>query len=216
MEVTILARLRIGVLASGRGSNLKALIEAVQRGDLDVEIAVVISDVPDAKALDTAREAGIDAVFIDPEKKKARMTEAAEERIIDELTSRGVGLVALAGFMRILSPRLVGAFKMRILNIHPSLLPSFPGLRVQRKALEYGVKFSGCTVHFVDEGVDTGPIIIQAVVPVLDDDTEESLSERILAEEHEIYAEAIRRFADGRLKVEGRRVTLLPEGNPKG
>ncbi len=205
-----MAGLRIGVLASGRGSNLKALIDAAGRGDLDAEIAVVISDVADARALEIAREAGIEAIYVDPGKKKARMTEAAEQRIIDELVSRDVGLVALAGFMRILGPRLLGAFKMRILNIHPSLLPSFPGLKVQKKALEYGVKFSGCTVHFVDEGVDTGPIIIQAAVPVLDDDTEESLSARILEEEHRIYAEAVRRFAEGRLRVEGRRVILVP------
>ncbi|MGD9142155.1 MAG: phosphoribosylglycinamide formyltransferase [bacterium] len=206
-----MAGLRIGVLASGRGSNLKAIIDAIESGDLDAELAVVISDVPDAGALETAREAGVGAVYVDPEKKKARMSEAAEQRIIDELNSRGVELVALAGFMRILSPRLVKAFKMRILNIHPSLLPSFPGLRVQKKALEYGVKFSGCTVHFVDEGVDTGPIIIQAAVPVEDGDTAETLSARILKEEHRIYPEAIRRFASGRLKIEGRRVLLLPE-----
>ena len=208
-------RLTIGVLASGRGSNLKALIDAIDRGELDVDLAIVVSDVPDARALEIAREAGVDAVYVDPEKKKARMTEAAEQRIIDELKGRGVGLVALAGFMRILSPRFVAAFKMRILNIHPSLLPSFPGLRVQKKALEYGVKFSGCTVHFVDEGVDTGPIIVQAAVPVRDDDTEETLSARILKEEHRIYAEAIRRFAQGRLRVEGRRVILLPERDRK-
>jgi phosphoribosylglycinamide formyltransferase-1 len=206
-----LARLKVGVLASGRGSNLKALADAIGRGDLDVDLAVVISDVAGAKALDVARGAGVDALYVDPEKKGARISEAAEERIITELTSRNVGLVALAGFMRILSPRLVAAFKMRILNIHPSLLPSFPGLRVQKKALEYGVKFSGCTVHFVDEGVDTGPIIIQAAVPVRDGDTEETLSARILEEEHRIYAEAIRRFAHGRLRIDGRRVTLLPE-----
>lgn len=210
-----MTRLRIGVLASGRGSNLKALVGAIGRGELDVELAVVISDVADAKALEIAREAGVDAVYIDPEKKRARMTEAAERRIIDELKNRDVDLVVLAGFMRILSPRLVGEFRMRILNIHPSLLPAFPGLRVQKKALEYGVKFSGCTVHFVDEGVDTGPIIIQAAVPVEDGDTEETLSARILEEEHRIYAEAIRRFASGRLKIEGRRVTLLPESESK-
>jgi len=210
-EVHVLGRLRVGVLASGRGSNLKALADAVGRGDLEVDLAVVISDVGGAGALGVARDAGIEALYIDPEKKGARMSEAAEERIITELASRDVGLVALAGFMRILSPRFVAAFKMRILNIHPSLLPSFPGLRVQKKALEYGVKFSGCTVHFVDEGVDTGPIIIQAAVPVLDGDTEESLSARILGEEHRIYAEAIRRFAQGRLRIDGRRVTLVPE-----
>jgi phosphoribosylglycinamide formyltransferase-1 len=214
-EVYALGRLTIGVLASGRGSNLKALIDAIDRGELDVDLAIVVSDVPDARALEIAREAGVDAVYVDPEKKKARMTGAAEQRIIEELKGRGVELVALAGFMRILSPRFVAAFKMRILNIHPSLLPSFPGLRVQKKALEYGVKFSGCTVHFVDEGVDTGPIIIQAAVPVRDDDTVETLSARILKEEHRIYAEAIRRFAQGRLRVEGRRVILLPERDPK-
>lgn len=210
-----MARLRIGVLASGRGSNLQAIIDAIERRDLDVELAVVISDVADARALEIARGAGVDAVYIDPEKKKARMTQAAEQKIIDELKSRDVGLIALAGFMRILSPNFVSTFRSRILNIHPSLLPSFPGLKVQQKALEYGVKFSGCTVHFVDEGVDTGPIIIQAAVPVLDDDTEESLSARILKEEHRIYPEAIRLFAEGRLVVEGRRVKLLPQGTSR-
>jgi phosphoribosylglycinamide formyltransferase-1 len=212
MEVIVLGRLRIGVLASGRGSNLQAIIDAIESGRLDVELAVVVSDVPGARALELAGRAGVEALYIDPEKTKARMTQAAEQRFIDELKSRDVGLVALAGFMRILSPSFVGAFRMRILNIHPSLLPSFPGLKVQKKALEYGVKFSGCTVHFVDEGVDTGPIIIQAAVPVLDDDTEESLSARILKEEHRIYPEAIRLFAEGRLVVEGRRVKLLPKG----
>ena len=209
-EVYVLPRLRLSVLASGRGSNLEAIINAIERGDLDVDLAVVISDVPDARALKIARDAGVEALYIDPEKKKARLSERAEERIIRELESRDVGLVALAGFMRILSPRFVNAFKMRILNIHPSLLPSFPGLKVQKKALEYGVKFSGCTVHFVDEGVDTGPIILQAAVPVRDDDTEESLSARILREEHRIYAEAIGLFAEGRLAVDGRRVKVLP------
>lgn len=210
-----MARLRIGVLASGRGSNLQAIIDAIERRDLDVELAVVISDVADARALEIARGAGVDAVYIDPEKKKARMTQAAEQKIIDELRSRDVGLIALAGFMRILSPNFVSTFRLRILNIHPSLLPSFPGLKVQQKALEYGVKFSGCTVHFVDEGVDTGPIIIQAAVPILDDDTEESLSARILKEEHRIYPEAIRLFAEGRLAVEGRTVKLLPQGTSR-
>ena len=206
-----MARLNVGVLASGRGSNLKALIDAVGRGELDVRLAVVISDVSDARALEIARSAGIEAIYIDPEQKKARMSGAAEQRMIDELKRRDVGLVALAGFMRILSPDFVNAFKMRILNIHPSLLPSFTGLKVQKKALDYGVKFSGCTVHFVDEGVDTGPIVIQAAVPVHDDDTEESLSARILKEEHKIYAEAIRLFAEGRLVIEGRRVIRRPE-----
>ena len=207
-----MAGFRIGVLASGRGSNLQAIIDAIDSGELDVELSVVISDVPDAKALERARRAGIAALYIDPEKKKGRLSAEAERRIIDELRKRGVHLVALAGFMRILSPEFVNAFRMRIVNIHPSLLPSFPGLHVQKKALDYGVKFSGCTVHFVDEGVDTGPIIIQAVVPVMDDDTEESLSARILREEHTIYPEAIRLISADRLRVDGRRVTVLRKG----
>jgi phosphoribosylglycinamide formyltransferase-1 len=215
VEDTVLTSLRMSVLASGRGSNLQAIIEAIDSGELGVDLVAVISDVPDASALDIARKAGVDAVYVDPEKPKGRLAPAAEARIISELKSRNVGLIALAGFMRILSAEFVKAYRMRILNIHPSLLPSFPGLRVQKKALEYGVKFSGATVHFVDEGVDTGPIIIQAVVPVLDDDTEESLSARILAEEHRIYPEAIRLFAAGRLRVEGRRVILLPEATSR-
>jgi phosphoribosylglycinamide formyltransferase-1 len=148
---------------------------------------------------------------VDPGPKRAHLSEEAENNIIDLLEESGVGLICLAGFMRILSPRLVGHFKGRIFNIHPSLLPSFPGLKVQRKALKYGVKFSGATVHFVDEGVDTGPIIVQAVVPILEGDTEESLSERILEEEHRIYAEAVQLFTEGRLKIEGRVVHVLPE-----
>jgi phosphoribosylglycinamide formyltransferase-1 len=206
-----LAHLKIAVLASGRGSNLQALTDSVREGRLDVEIAIVISDVTEAKALERARQAGIEAVFVDPGPRKAHLSKQAEEEIIRLLKQREVGLIALAGFMRILSADLVRAFRWRIMNIHPSLLPAFAGLRVQKKALEYGVKYSGCTVHFVDEGVDTGPIIIQAAVPVLEDDTEESLSQRILKEEHRIYAEAIRLFSDDRLRIEGRRVKVLPE-----
>jgi phosphoribosylglycinamide formyltransferase-1 len=207
-----LPRLRIAILASGRGSNLQALIDSVSEGRLDAEIAIVISDVVDAKALDRARSGGIEARHIEPGPKRARLSKEAEQSMIDVLDEFRVDLIALAGFMRILGPDFVRHFRYRIMNIHPSLLPSFPGLRAQRQAFDYGVKYSGCTVHFVDECVDTGPIIIQTAVPVLEDDTAESLSQRILKEEHRIYTEAIRLFSEGRLKVKGRRVQVLPEG----
>lgn len=206
-----MARVRLGVLVSGRGSNLQALIDASRSGRMDADVVVVVSDVESAPALDRAREAGIDARYVDPGSKRAHLSEEAETAIIGLLEAARVDLICLAGFMRILSPRLVGRFKGRIMNIHPSLLPAFPGLRVQRKALKYGVKFSGATVHFVDEGVDTGPIVIQAVVPVLDGDSEDDLAARILEEEHRIYAEAVQLFAEGRLRVEGRVVRILPE-----
>ena len=207
-----MAKLRIGVLVSGRGSNLQALIDSIRAGRLDAEIVLVVSDVQDAFALDRARRAGIEARYIEPGPRRSRLSEDAEAHLADALDAAGVDLVALAGFMRILSPAFVRRFKLRMLNIHPSLLPSFPGLHVQKQALEYGVKFSGCTVHFVDEGVDSGPIIIQAAVPVLDSDTEDALADRILREEHRIYTEAIKLFAEGRLRIEGRRVSVLPKG----
>ncbi len=197
-------RLRLCVLVSGRGSNLQAIIDASEAGRIDAVLAVVISDVADAFALERARTHGIEAAFVDPRLFDTR--EAFDAAIIDLLRKREVDLVCLAGFMRLLSPHFVREFHHRIMNIHPALLPAFPGLHVQRKALKHGVKFSGCTVHFVDEGTDTGPIIIQAVVPVLDDDTEESLSARILKYEHQIYPRAIQLFAEGRLEVRGRRV----------
>jgi phosphoribosylglycinamide formyltransferase-1 len=199
-------KINVGVLASGRGSNLLAIIDSIHNNKLDAEITVVICDVESAYALERARKDNIKGVFVDlksfPSKKEF------EDEIIRLLKENQVELVCLAGFMRVLSSRLVSAFKDRILNIHPSLLPSFPGLHVQKKALEYGVKFSGCTVHFVDEGVDTGPIIIQAVVPILDNDTEESLSERILEKEHKIYSRAIQLIAEKRIVREGRRVLI--------
>ena len=206
-----MARTRLGVLASGRGSNLQALIGSSREGRMDADVAVVISDVETAHALVKARKAGIEARFVEPGPKRAHLSEEAERAIIDLLDESKVDLVCLAGFMRILGPRLVRHFRWRLMNIHPSLLPAFPGLRVQRKALEYGVKFSGCTVHFVDEGVDTGPIVIQAAVPVLAGDTEETLARRILKEEHRIYAEAVQLFGEGRLTIEGRVVRILPE-----
>lgn len=201
-------RLPIGVLASGRGSNLQALIDHIEAGRLTAEIRVVICDVEDAQALERARRHGIEACFIDPGPRRTILTAQAEERCVQCLQEHGVELVALAGFMRILKERLLAAYGGRVMNIHPALLPSFPGLEAQRQAFEYGVKVSGCTVHFVDAGVDTGPIIIQATVPVLDDDTAASLSHRILKEEHRIYAEAIQLYAEGRLHVEGRRVVI--------
>jgi len=192
---------------SGRGSNLQAIIDNIEKGALSAEIAVVISDQADAYALERARKHKIPAVHIDAKKHKTR--DAYDAALVGELKKRTVDLVCLAGFMRIVTPVLIKAFPNRILNIHPSLLPAFPGLHVQKKALNHGVKFSGCTVHFVDEGVDTGPIIIQAVVPVLDNDTENSLSERILKQEHKIYSRAIQLFAEGRLTIEGRHVFTI-------
>jgi phosphoribosylglycinamide formyltransferase-1 len=199
--------IKLGVLVSGRGSNLQAIIDNIEKGALSAEIAVVISDQADAYALERARKHKIPAVHIDAKRYGTRDTYDAA--LVGELKKRTVDLVCLAGFMRLITPVLIKAFPNRILNIHPSLLPAFPGLHVQKKALNHGVKFSGCTVHFVDEGVDTGPIIIQAVVPVLDNDTENSLSERILKQEHKIYSRAIQLFAEGRLTIEGRHVFTI-------
>jgi len=202
--------IRLAVLASGRGSNLQAIIDAVGRGELPVKLVLVLSDNPRAQALERARTAGIPTVVVRREDYRSRRDFNLE--ILRWLRRYQVDLVALAGYMRVLSPEVVRAYPNRIMNIHPSLLPAFPGLEAQRQALEYGVKVTGCTVHFVDEGVDTGPIIIQRAVPVREDDTAESLSGRILEQEHQIYPEAIRLFATGRLRVEGRRVRVLEEG----
>lgn len=194
----------IGVLASGRGSNLEALIAEVHAGPTRAKIAVVISDKKDARALEKARENGIEAIHVDPDHFPSR--EAFDRRLMDILQERAVGLVCLAGFLRILSPMFVRAFHGKIMNIHPALLPAFPGLNAQRQALEHGVKVAGCTVHFVDEGIDTGPIILQTPVPVLDEDTVESLSQRILLEEHKLYPQAVRLFVEGKLTITGNRV----------
>ena len=203
-----MAGMRIAVLASGGGTNLQALIDAATDGTLGAEIALVLSNNPEAGALERAQRAGIPTCCIDHRGFASR--EAFDTAVVAALKEGGVELVALAGFMRILSPVFIDAFPGRIMNIHPALLPAFPGLHVQRKAIEYGAKFAGCTVHFVDGGVDTGPIIIQAVVPVHDDDTEESLAARILVQEHRIYPEAVHLFAAGRLRLEGRRVLVAP------
>ena len=199
--------LKIGVLVSGRGSNLQAIIDAIEAKKIKAEIAVVISNVPGVMALDRAKKHGIKAIVIDSREHSDKSS--YEKQVIKALEDNNVGLVCLAGYMKLLSPELVHHFRGRIMNIHPALLPAFPGLHVQKKVLDHGVKFSGCTVHFVDEGCDTGPIILQAVVPVLDSDTEETLSARILEQEHNIYPEAIRLFSEGKLKVEGRRVRIV-------
>jgi phosphoribosylglycinamide formyltransferase-1 len=175
-------------------------------------VVVVISDRERAAALDRARAAGVEALWVNPKDFENR--EAFDRALVAELEARGVGLVCQAGFMRILSPAYVHAFAGRALNVHPSLLPAFPGLHPQRQALAHGVKVSGATVHFVEEGVDTGPIVLQAAVPVEADDTEDTLAARILVEEHRIYPEAIRLFAEGRLTVQGRKVSVNPEARP--
>jgi phosphoribosylglycinamide formyltransferase-1 len=198
--------LRVAVLASGRGSNFRALAEAAASGRLPAAIVVLVTDRPGAPVLDAARAHGIEAVVVDPRQHPSR--EAHEKAVIGVLDERRVGLVCLAGYMRLLSAGFVGHFAGRLLNIHPSLLPAFPGLHPQRQVLEHGTRISGATVHFVDEGVDTGPIVLQAAVPVLPDDTEATLAERILVEEHRLYPEAVRLFALGRLEIRGRRVHI--------
>ncbi|MBI2339447.1 MAG: phosphoribosylglycinamide formyltransferase [Deltaproteobacteria bacterium] len=202
-------KLNVGVLVSGRGTNLQALIDACGEGRILARIAVVISNRPGAPALERAAKAGIPCETLVASKNEGK--EAFEKRIEEILKRHGVDLVVLAGFMRIVSPWLISRFKNRIINIHPALLPSFPGLESQRQALEYGVKFSGCTVHFVNEGCDTGPIILQAAVPVLPGDTVESLSERILAEEHQLLPKAVDLLAKNKVKIAGRRVEILEE-----
>jgi phosphoribosylglycinamide formyltransferase-1 len=203
--------LRLGVLVSGRGSNLQAIIDAIEAKKLAAQIRVVVSDQAEAYALERARGHGISTQTLQAKAYPSR--EDFDRAVIQCLRDHEVELVCLAGFMRILSPHFIQEYRHRIINIHPALLPSFPGLHVQRKALEYGVKFSGCTVHFVDEGMDTGPILIQAVVPVLDEDTEDSLAARILRLEHQIYPRAIQLLAEGRLQIAGRRV--LCKGSEK-
>lgn len=201
-------KLRLAVLASGTGTNLQSIIDCCRQGALDAEIVLVMSNNPDAGALQKAQRAGLRTLCIDHRLFKKRGD--FDREVIERLREAEVDLVVLAGFMRLLSDEFLRAFPYRIMNIHPALLPAFPGLNAQRQALEYGVRVAGCTVHFLDSGVDTGPIILQAAVPVLDDDTEETLARRILAEEHRIYPLAIQLFAEGRLHIEGRRVRIEP------
>ncbi len=199
---------RIAVLLSGRGSNFEALAESVAAGRIpDAQVVIVIGNREGAPGIELARRRGIETQVI-PSKGLER--EAYDRQVVALLQEKQVDLVCLAGFMRLLSPYFVAAFRNRILNIHPSLLPAFPGLEAQRQALEYGVKVSGCTVHFVDENLDAGPILVQAVVPVRDDDTAESLAARILAEEHRIYSQAVHIVLEGRFRIEGRRIIRIP------
>ena len=202
---------RIGVLLSGRGSNFEALADSVAAGRIpNAEIAIVISNREGAPGIEKARARGIPAQVIPS---KGLQREEYDRLVVAALQEKRVDVVCLAGFMRLLSPHFVASFRNRILNIHPSLLPAFPGLESQRQALEHGAKYTGCTVHFVDENLDAGPVVLQAVVPILDSDTPETLSERILHEEHRIYSEAVRIVLEGRFRIEGRRVLIAPEKN---
>jgi len=209
--------LRVAVLASGRGSNLQAVIDAIEAGTVQSKIVAVISNKKEAPALERARRQGLPAIFVDPKPYAGRpdSREAYDRELLDVLRQHDVELVLLAGYMKIVTTVLVETFVNRMMNIHPSLLPSFPGLDVQKKAIEWGCKLGGCTVHFVTEGVDEGPIILQAAVPILDEDRPETLASRILEQEHKIYPRAVQLFAEGRLRVEGRRV-FIEAGKPEG
>lgn len=198
--------LPIGILVSGRGSNMEAIADAIEAGDIPARIQVVISDRPQARALDLARQRGLKALSLEPGAFPSR--QAYDRALAAALKEEGVELVVLAGFMRLLSQDFLDQFPGRVINIHPALLPAFPGINAQRQAMEYGVKYSGCTVHFVDAGTDTGPIIAQAVVPVHDNDTPESLAARILAEEHRLYPQVIKWIAEGRVELRGRLVMV--------
>jgi phosphoribosylglycinamide formyltransferase-1 len=203
----------IGVLLSGRGSNFEALAESAANGRIpNAEIVIALSNREDARGIERARAMGIEAHVISS---KGLDREAYDKLVIAALQEKRVELVCLAGYMRLLSPQFVAAFRNRILNIHPSLLPAFPGLEAQRQALEHGAKFSGCTVHFVDENLDAGPIVLQACVPIEDSDTPETLTERILREEHRIYAEAVRVVLEGNFRIEGRRVLITADKMPE-
>ena len=198
--------INIGVLASGRGTNLQAIIEAVEEGRIEGEISIVVSDNSDAYALKRAKQHNIETQYINFRSFKNR--EDYDKKVVECLKEKKIDLVALAGYMRILSSYFIKAYKNKIMNIHPALLPSFPGLHAQKQAVEHGVKVSGCSVHFVDEGMDSGPIILQKAVEVSDNDTEESLAEKILKEEHQVYPRAIQLFSEGRLVIKGRKVFI--------
>ena len=203
---------KIGILASGRGTNLQAIIDANEVGELDVDIAVVLSNKKNAPALERAKRKGIDTKYLDP--KQFSSKKEYDLALARALKNRQVNLVCLAGYMRILNPEFIEMFPNKIINIHPSLLPAFPGLDVQQKAIDYGVKFSGCTVHFVNEEVDGGPIILQAVVPVHPSDDAETLAERILIQEHLIYPKAIQMIAENRLHIENRKISFKESVSP--
>ena len=204
-----MATLRLGVLGSGAGSNMQSIVDAIAAGTLDAEIRLVLSDVADAKILDRARRHGIPCEYLDCAPWKTKLEGAAEDRCIALLRNAGVDTVVLAGFMRIVKPGLLAAFPNRVVNIHPALLPAFPGVHGWTQALDYGCKVAGVTVHFVDAGTDTGPIIVQKAVPVLEDDTPETLHARIQEQEHIAYPEALRIVASGDYRIDGRRVRIL-------
>ena len=210
MSISRTTPLRVAVLASGRGSNLQAIIDAIEAGQVQAQIVAVISNKKDAVALERARKHGLKDLFVDSKPFAGRpdSREAYDRSLLDILQQHDIELVLLAGYMKIVTAVLVNAYVNRMMNIHPSLLPSFPGLDVQKKAIDWGCKLAGCTVHFVTEGVDEGPIIVQAAVPILDDDTPETLAARILVQEHKIYPRAVQLFAEGRLRVDGRRVLI--------
>jgi phosphoribosylglycinamide formyltransferase 1 len=210
-RVTGERRFRIGILGSGKGSNFVAIAQACAEGRIAAQVALVLSDVADALILERARERGITARYLPPGKFRTKLDEETERTYIEALRSAEVDLVALAGFMRVLKDGFLRAFAGRIINIHPSLLPSFPGLEAWKQGFDHGVKVTGCTVHFVDAGVDSGPIIGQQAVPVLDDDTPETLHQRIHAAEHELYPRCVAAIASGRVRVSGRHVTFGSE-----
>ena len=203
-----MAKLRLGVLGSGAGSNMQSIVDAIDAGTLDAEIRLVLADVPDAKILDRAKRHGIPCQYLDCAPWKTKLEGVAEDRCIELLRGTGVDTVVLAGFMRIVKPGLLAAFPSRVVNIHPALLPAFPGVHGWTQALDYGCKVAGVTVHFVDAGTDTGPIIVQKAVPVMEDDTPESLHARIQVQEHIAYPEALRIIASGNYRIEGRRVRI--------
>ena len=217
MSISRTPPLCVAVLASGRGSNLQALIDAIEAGQVQARIVAVISNKKEAVALERARKHGIKDLFVDPKPFAGRpdSREAYDRSLLEVLQQHEAELVLLAGYMKIVTMVLVNAYANRMMNIHPSLLPAFPGLEVQKKAIDWGCKLAGCTVHFVTEGVDEGPIIIQAAVPILDADTPEALAARILVQEHKIYPRAVQLFAEGRLRVDGRRV-FIDSAKPDG
>lgn len=217
MSISRTTPLRVAVLASGRGSNLQALIDTIEAGQVQARIVAVISNKKEAVALERARKHGLKDLFVDPKPFAGRSDgrEAYDRSLLEVLQQHEVELVLLAGYMKIVTTVLVNAYANRMMNIHPSLLPAFPGLEVQKKAIDWGCKLAGCTVHFVTEGVDEGPIIIQAAVPILDADTPETLAARILVEEHKIYPRAVQLFAESRLRVDGRRV-FIDSAKPDG
>ena len=203
-----MAKLNLGVLGSGAGSNMQSVVDAIAAGTLDAEVKIVLADVADAKILDRARRHGIPCQYLDCAPWKTKLEGQAEDRCIEILKNAGVDTVVLAGFMRIVKPKLLAAFPNRVVNIHPALLPAFPGVHGWTQALDYGCKVAGVTVHFVDAGTDTGPILVQKSVPVMEDDTPETLHARIQVQEHIAYPEALRIIASGNYRVEGRRVRI--------